>query len=151
VADRVVWKNPGKHRATRQRYNRAHYEAKGEQEPDLTGYIQGKDATEGEERAARALSDRADVLSYSFREVPVGAEMMPGSVELDFYIQTDHGDYMLQIDEDKWHDPDKDATNDAILNQAFAGSGRTRPVKRFPAKDFETQKKASRTMEEVLL
>lgn len=115
----------------------------------LTGYINGMDASDIEERFARAL-DRLGI-SYDFRVPMVAGRWMPGEVEVDFMV-FDGGQYQpIQIDGMFAHKASAqkatDSAKDAILNEYLKGTAA--PVQRIDGDVLETQEETDRLVKEL--
>lgn len=99
-------------------------------EPEvLTGVVQGKPASEGEEYFARSLSASPGVTGYEFR-VAVGAPRnMPGFKELDFAVYTMAMMYAVEIDTPFTHrnKASSDILHDAIVLKSLRKKGSVYP------------------------
>lgn len=114
----------------------------------FTGQVQGKKASELEERFARSL-DRAR-LQYNFRMRinPQGAltamiSNERGEVEIDFLVYEGSLMYPVQIDGEIAHfaggwEKERDANKDAIVNEVLKPMGAAK-VQRIPFHDIWTQ------------
>lgn len=113
-----------KKRKTRRPRPQQSIEREAKQE-DLSGFVQGQEATDIEERFAVALYKNK--LSFSFREHYFGpARNTPGAIEVDFMV-FDGSWWPVQIDGEFAHksatQQDEDRAKDAILNNYFSQSG----------------------------
>lgn len=126
------------------------------EEENLTGFVQGKEASDIEERFARAL-DKLEK-RYSFREHFFGpARNTPGAIEVDFLV--DDGTWFpIQIDGEYAHktagQKDRDNVNDARLNQYFSKVGvsnvrRIPDGKEYMVGDLDDQESADQVVKEV--
>jgi hypothetical protein len=109
---------------------------------ELTGFVDGMEASSYEERFARALANNPKVDSFSFREHYFGpARTTPGSIEVDFLVFSGTTTYPIQIDGDFAHGSlvlrDEDAVKDARLNEYFARFGNISKVMRVPDKNMQ--------------
>ena len=99
-------------------------------EPEvLTGVVQGKPASMGEERFARSLSTSQNVTGFEFR-MTVGAQRnMPGFKELDFAVSTMTMMYAIEIDTPFTHrnKASSDILHDAIVLKSLAKKGTVYP------------------------
>ena len=103
------------------------------EEEELTGFVQDWEASDIEERFAKALNKIDKV--FSFREHYFGpARNTPGAVEVDFMVE-DGSWFPIQIDGEYAHrtaaQREKDRLNDARLNQYFQKYG-INPIQRIP-------------------
>lgn len=117
---------------------------------NLTGYINGMDASDIEERFARAL-DREQIKTYEFRVPMVAGRWMPGEVEVDFMVWH-AGQYQpVQIDGMFAHKASSqralDAAKDAILNQYL--EGQALPVIRINGDLLDNQDEADKIVKEM--
>jgi hypothetical protein len=99
--------------------------------------VQGKKASDIEERFARALESNKRIDGYSFLQHYFGpTRTTPGAVEVDFMVQAGGEVYPVQIDGEYAHKTqqqrDKDAQKDQILNKYFAKFGNIKAVQRIP-------------------
>jgi hypothetical protein len=114
----------------------------------LTGFVLGKDASDLEERFARAL-DRAD-LDYRFQWEVLGPATVPGQEnQIDFLVE---GVWPTEVDGMFVHKSAAkkahDAMRDAILNDYLSGGGMY-PIRRVPGDRLEDQAGADATVEEM--
>lgn len=126
------------------------------EEEGLTGYVQGWEASDIEERFARALDDMN--LQYSFRDHYFGpARNTPGAIEVDFMVENG-GYWPVQIDGEYAHrtaqQRERDRLNDARLNQYFNSHGvnvvsRVPDGNRFMVGDLDTQEGANMVVEDL--
>lgn len=65
----------------------------------LDGFVQGKKATDDEERFAKALDKIGSVQGYEFRMALGAPRGMPGWRELDYLVQTPGGWRAFEIDD----------------------------------------------------
>lgn len=119
-------------------------------EESLSGIVQNKDASDLEERYAKALSkDKEAVRGYSFNPSYVAGRNMPGEIRLDFMVYLNTGFAQpTQIDSRFAHrtaeQKSEDRAKDAILNDYLRGVGAL-PVIRVDGNDLQTQEDADRT------
>jgi hypothetical protein len=116
----------------------------------FAGEIQGKDASDLEERWARTADKRGD--GYDFRTANVVGRNLPGEVELDFlmYVNPEQPQ-PIQIDGEIGHntkaEQDEDAVKDAILNEELKGYAA--PVIRVKWDKLQSQEDTDRTYAEI--
>jgi len=125
----------------------------------LTGFVQEQEASDIEERYARALNKNKNVQRFSFREHYFGpARNTPGAKEVDFMVMAGGTWWPNQIDGEIGHksaaQKSNDRISDAVLNQYFAQYG-INPVKRIPdgvkylMDALDTQESADSIVEEL--
>jgi len=107
------------------------------EQEQLSGMVQGKKASDIEERFARALEGNKRIEGYSFLQHYFGpTRTTPGAVEVDFMVQAGGEWYPVQIDGEYAHKTqqqrDKDAQKDQILNKYFGKFGNIKNVMRIP-------------------
>lgn len=102
----------------------------------LTGKVQNKDATDIEERMARALDKQG--IDYEFQASYIAQMSLPGEVRLDFLVFSDGLYYPIQCDGAYAHksasQKARDRDRDAVLNKRL--SGLTQPVVRVPSNEY---------------
>ena len=117
----------------------------------LTGSVQGKEASDLEERFARALDKRG--YSYNFEYPILSAVGVPGEEnQIDFVVQHE-GVHPIEVDgffvhksaSQKAHDK----VRDAILDDQLANQGWERIV-RVPGDNLQTQDDADEVVRELL-
>ena len=126
----------------------------GEQE-QLTGLVQGQDASDIEERLARSLDKYPATREYEFQESYRAPRNVPGELRPDFVVflsgataqplQPD-GEYAHKTAEARQSDEEKDALLDEILR----GTGAL-PTIRIPGHLLATQDQADAWVRENLL
>ena len=101
----------------------------------LTGKVQNKDATDIEERMARALDKQG--IAYEFQTSFIAQMSLPGEIRLDFLVFSE-GYYPIQTDGEYAHasasQKARDRERDAILNKRLEGL--TQPVTRVPSDEY---------------
>lgn len=116
----------------------------------LTGQVQGKQASDIEERFARGLSKNSQVLSFEFRTLYFSPAGVGGGAELDFLVraginwgvQTD-GAFSHKSAEQRAHD----VLQDARLSDYLLGAGIIdQPIVRVPGDRLQTQADADATV-----
>lgn len=126
---------------------------------EFTGIVQGKAASDIEERFARALDKKG--YDYEFRPVYLGGRNIPGSVELDFMVFVGGQQFAVQIDGEFAHKSAEQKANDRAkdgqLTQYLEGlldAPRPMPfnpdgalVTRIPGDYLETQAEADWVVE----
>ena len=116
----------------------------------LTGFVNGQEAPEIEERFANAL--RGKGLAFSYQVVLPTGYQIPGQLNTIDFVIHEGMDYPVEIDGDWVHkngsQRDRDLIRDAIIN-AQMGSQGWRPVERVPGHRLETQDDANKTVEEL--
>lgn len=118
---------------------------------ELTGLItdasgRAQQASDIEERFARALDKNNRVRSYIFRRTFIAPMNIAGSVEVDFLVEAGDttpvqidGDFAHKTAEAKAHD----AVQDARLDEHLRATGEaSRPTVRVPGSDLENQDEA---------
>ncbi len=112
----------------------------------LTGMVQGMEASDIEERFARALDNNPNVDGYTFRSTFIAGRMMPGSVELDFLVYSLGEAVPVQVDGEYAHKSaeqrETDMLKDAQLDATLAGAAR--PTERIPGDLLSNQENANR-------
>lgn len=126
--------------------------AKDERET-LTGLVQGKDASDIEERAARAMSALSAVRSFEFRVLYFSPEGIGGGAELDFLVQAGLR-WGVQIDGEFSHKSAEarahDALQDARLGERLMKGGAIdQPIVRVPGFELASQELADRFFERL--
>ena len=117
----------------------------------LTGYIKGKEASDLEERFARALyATRKD---FDFQRDFMTPHSIPGQEkEVDFVVY-DGQPQPIEIDGTYAHKSGEqkanDVTRDAILNETLGGYGFL-PIIRIPGEELETQADTLAIVERIL-
>jgi len=117
---------------------------------NLAGVVNGQEASEIEERFAKAL--RGKGLDFSFQVVLPTGYQIPGQLNtIDFVIYEGVG-YPVEIDGDWVHknasQRDRDLIRDAIINAQMTPRG-WMPIMRVPGYKLETQEDADKTVEEM--
>jgi hypothetical protein len=117
----------------------------------LSGFVHGKEASDLEERFARAL----DKLGYSYYfEYEVLSDVgLPGEEnQIDFVIEHE-GTHPIEVDGGWVHksasQKAKDALRDALLNESLSRDGWENIV-RVPGSDLESQDEADAAVRELL-
>jgi len=117
----------------------------------LVGWVQGKRATDIEERFARALDKSLEIDSYEFQPSYVAGRNLPGEIRLDFMVYAGLS-YPFQLDGTYAHKTAQqkyeDAIKDAILDSILTPRG-VQPVKRIPGDELETQEEADELVAEL--
>jgi len=113
----------------------------------LTGWVNGMEASDIEERFARSLEKMRQerrIENYGFRVPYVAGRWMPGSIELDYAVYTGGMVQPVQIDGTYAHkngnQKAQDSIKDAILNDLLKQVAF--PVIRIPGYELETQEEA---------
>lgn len=116
----------------------------------FTGQIQGLKASDLEERFARALDKRKNVISYEFRKPFVAGRNMPGEIEVDFSVY-DGSYYPIQIDGEFAHKSAAQRTSDEMKNIVLDGllKGSAHPVQRIRFDRLQTQEAADHVVREI--
>lgn len=122
-------------------------------EEALTGYVEGKSASDIEERFARALDNLSTVEGYEFLPVIIAPPNVAGSIQLDFLVYSG-GLWPIQIDGDYIHKSAEakahDLLQDALTDDYFRSQGRgAQPSKRIPGHKLETQSEADSVAREL--
>ena len=114
----------------------------------LTGFVNGKEASDLEERFARALSTqgRDFIFQYEF----VGPATIPGQENIIDFVVDDI--WPTEVDGTFVHKSAAkkadDQLRDAILNEHFADDGWS-PIRRVPGSELEDQDEADRIVREM--
>ena len=114
----------------------------------LTGFVHGKEASDLEERFARAL-DRAGK-DYRFEYLVLSNVGLPGEEnQIDFVVDDIYpmeidGNFTHKSAEQKAHDQQRDA----ILNEQLSDDG-WHPIERIPGNFLETQEDADQIVLEI--
>ena len=126
---------------------------------ELTGFVNGWEASDIEERFANALRKSRVVAQFSFRDHYFGpARNTPGAIEVDFMVMSGGNWWPIQIDGEMAHKTvgqrQADAEKDARLNQYFSRYGinpvqRIPDLRRFTAGILDTQEGANEVVDEV--
>jgi len=99
----------------------------------LTGKVQNKDATDIEERMARALDKQG--IAYEFQTSFIAQMSLPGEIRLDFLVFHDGLYYPIQADGAYAHksatQKARDRDRDAVLNHRLRGLAQ--PIVRVPS------------------
>jgi hypothetical protein len=101
-------------------------DAKAVDEPErLEGYVQGKQASDSEERMANALSGSAGVESYEFRLALGAPRGFPGWKELDYLAISRGILYAIEVDDKFTHraKAESDRLHDVIILKELNKSG----------------------------
>ena len=102
----------------------------------LTGKVQNKDATDIEERMARALDKQG--IAYEFQTSFIAQMSLPGEIRLDFLVFHDGLYYPIQADGEYAHksatQKARDRDRDAVLNKRLYGLAQ--PVTRVPSDEY---------------
>ena len=117
----------------------------------LTGYVLGKEASDLEERFARALYNKGK--DFDFQRDFMTAYSIPGQEkEVDFVVYNGQpqpieidGTYAHKSAEQKAND----MTRDAILNEELSKHGYL-PIIRIPGDELETQEDTTAVVERIL-
>lgn len=117
----------------------------------LSGYVKGKEASDLEERFARALYNKG--MDFDFQRDFMTPHSIPGQEkEVDFVVYSGQpqpveidGTYAHKSGEQKAND----VTRDAILNETLGGHGYL-PIIRVPGSDLETQEDTLAVVERIL-
>ena len=115
----------------------------------LTGFVQGKEASDLEERFARALD--AEGKSYEFEVEVAPPTAIPGQEnQIDFVVEDIYpievdGSFVHKSASQKAHDQ----IRDAILNE-YLGKYGWQPIDRIPGNMLETQEQADQIVRERL-
>lgn len=116
----------------------------------LTRFINGIKASDIEERFYRSMKKQG-ITNFEFRPVRIAGRNMPGSIEIDFKIESGGLVYIIQIDGSIGHktaeQKGEDAVKDAILNNLFQGYAL--PVIRIPGEELDNQDDADRVVREI--
>jgi hypothetical protein len=119
----------------------------------LSGYIYGADASDIEERFARALDKDSRVTGYSFREPVITARNLPGQLEVDFVVQVGPEIQPYQIDGEYAHKgaskKQDDARKDAMVNAYYEQYG-ARLIKRIDGELLRNQDEADKLVRSLL-
>jgi hypothetical protein len=117
----------------------------------LDKIVQGKRASDLEERFAKALDKNANVSSYEFIVHNVVGRNLPGEVQLDFAVYAPLL-YPIQIDGPFAHknaaQRENDRMKDAILDEFLKGYAAA-PVKRITDERLHTQAQADELVKEL--
>lgn len=122
----------------------------------LTGFVQGWDASDIEERFARALNRYAKSIpiDYEFRTTIFGSRNEVGFKELDYRVQTVTGNYVFQIDGEFAHKSAatkaEDTVTDQRINELLKNEGYF-PVKRIPGDKLATQEQADALVKDLII
>ena len=120
----------------------------------LSGYVNGADASDLEERFSRALNKSEQVSGYLFRDPVISPRYLPGQLEVDFVVESDGVVYPFQIDGEFAHKNMSkkldDARKDVLVNEYLKTKYNAMPVKRIPGDDLQTQDDANRLVMELL-
>lgn len=124
----------------------------GENAEGLTGQVDGKSASDIEERFARAL-DQAGI-GYEFLPVILAPANVAGSVQLDFLIYFGNQLYPVQIDGDWVHSSAEakahDALQDALVDEYYASyNSGAQPQQRIPGFKLSNQDQANAVVREL--
>lgn len=119
------------------------------EEEGLTGYVQGRQASELEERYAKALDKNDNVRGYDFQFIVTPPTQIPGQSNLiDFMIDAGLR-YPVEVDGDWVHktaaQKDKDAQRDAILDE-YLKRFNIEPITRIEGWKLEAQEDADRVV-----
>jgi len=116
----------------------------------LTGLVQGKTASDIEERFAKSLYRRN--IRFEFQVSFIAGMNMPGEIRLDFLI-IDNFVQPVQIDGEFAHKTSeqkaRDNWNDAILNDRLVGTGAL-PVIRIDGEYMQTQEDSNKELDKIL-
>ena len=117
----------------------------------LTGYVKGKEASDLEERFARALYNKRK--DFDFQRDFMTPHSIPGQEkEVDFVVY-DGQPQPIEIDGMYAHKSGEqkanDVTRDAILNETLGGMGYL-PIIRVPGFELETQEETLAMVERIL-
>lgn len=124
-------------------------------EPALTGLVDGQQASDIEERFARALRSNSKIIYFEFRKIIIAPRYEAGSIEIDFLvhagtltpIQTD-GDWIHKTAEARAHD----ALQDTLTDQYLADAGYSaQPSIRIPGTRLATQEQADSAVRELVM
>lgn len=115
-------------------------------EPPLTGMVQGQRASDIEERFARALDKLSKVTRYDFLPTILAPPNMAGSIQIDFMVYAGEvwpvqldGDWVHKSAEAKAHDQ----LQDALADEYFASAGYgAQPQQRIPGHLISNQQDA---------
>jgi hypothetical protein len=119
----------------------------------LTGFVQGKDASDLEERFYRSAIKDSRITRIRFRKI-LGApsRSMFGSAELDYLLFAGHH-IAVAVDGERWHSQMsailKDLRQDDIILHGLRRLGVDR-VQHIRGRHLETQDLAERTLEQLL-
>lgn len=120
----------------------------------LTGWVNGKKASDIEERFARALSSNERVDGFVFIFPVVSPQNMVGQLELDFLIQAGAFYYPVQIDGTYAHKnaskQSEDMVKDRIIWEHLKASYSVMPVVRIKGIALETQEEANLQVEMLI-
>jgi len=116
----------------------------------LEGFVRGKEASDREERFARALDKHG--MRYGFQEIINTPYQIPGQKnEIDFIVD-EFGTHPIEIDGTWVHksasQKSADALRDAIIDDITSKWGWERIV-RVPGADLESQEQANKVVEEI--
>lgn len=102
----------------------------------LTKLVQGKKATDIEERLARALDRKG--IAFQFQTNYIAGMNLPGEIQLDFLVFQEGLYYPIQVQGEYAHQnatqKARDRDRDAILNKRL--SGLAQPVARVPSDEL---------------
>lgn len=102
----------------------------------LTGEVQGKKATDIEERLSRALEVKG--IAYQFQTSYIAKMSLPGEVRLDFLVFQEGLYYPIQVDGEFSHksatQKARDRDRDAVLNHRLYGLAQ--PIARVPSDEY---------------
>lgn len=119
----------------------------------LSGFIYGAEASDIEERFARALNKDTRVAGYSFREPVITARNLPGQLEVDFVVQVGPEIQPYQIDGEYAHKglskKQDDARKDAMVNAYYEQYG-AKLVRRIDGELLRNQDEADKLVRSLL-
>jgi|GEM_PF-6718971 hypothetical protein len=120
----------------------------------FTGYVQGKDASELEERYYQSLVRYPGIDWIQFQLIYIAPEGQTGSIELDFLVSVDNVIYPIQVDGEFAHKSASQKANDnfrdTILNNHLSGTG-AQLIKRIDGVDIETPEDCDNYNREIFL
>ena len=120
----------------------------------LSGYIRGAEASDIEERFARALEAVRHVDNYEFRMPVISGRGLPGQLEIDFVVTLGALVYPFQIDGEYAHKGISkrmdDNRKDVLVNQYMQRYG-AKPVMRIDGEKLQTQEMADQLVKELIL
>lgn len=102
-------------------------------EEHLDQVVQGKAASDIEERWARALDKRDRVESYEFIVHEITGANLPGEAQLDFLVYSGGQAFAVQIDGDFAHRSAEQKANDAIQDARLSEAMRGQLAPPYPA------------------
>ena len=120
-------------------------------ERQLTGQVQGEDASDIEEYFCTALDENKNVFGYEFQVSYVAGRNIPGEIRLDVLVFD--GSYTpVNLDGEFAHktqgQKDEDRTKDNLLDSILKNIGAF-PTIRIPGEEIDSWEKAAKKVKEL--